>query len=76
MSLRTWSKRATLGLLGVVLLVVVTWATSRLLGPTDAQDAALATMRQLPPLRGENAFAALWTVEILQRQGRRAGRPR
>ena len=62
MSLRTWSKRATLGLLGVVLLVVVTWATSRLLGPTDAQDAALATMRQLPPLRGDNAFAALWTM--------------
>jgi len=62
MSLRTWSKRVAQGLLVVVLLVASAWATSRLLGPTDAQEAALATMREPLPAVERNAFAALWLM--------------
>ncbi|NOT90035.1 MAG: hypothetical protein HOP03_17920 [Lysobacter sp.] len=62
MSLRTWSKRVVLGLLGVVFLVAAAWATSRLLGPTDAQETALETMREPLPALERNAFAALWLM--------------
>jgi hypothetical protein len=72
MSLRTWSKRVTQGVLGVVLLAVATWVTSRLLGPTDAQEAALATMRGLPPLEGDNAFGALWLMPYELSESERA----
>ena len=72
MSLRTWSKRVAQGLLGVVLLVASAWATSRLLGPTDAQEAALATMRQLPQLEGDNAFGAMWLMPYALSESERA----
>ncbi|MEQ1513447.1 MAG: hypothetical protein ABL934_12320 [Lysobacteraceae bacterium] len=72
MSLRTWSKRVVQGLLGVVLLVASAWVTSRLLGPTDAQEAALATMRELPPLEGGDAFGALWLMSYELSESERA----
>lgn len=62
MSLRIWSKRAAQGLLGLVLLATVAWVTSRFLGPTDAQEAALVTMRKPLPAVQHNAFAALWLM--------------
>jgi hypothetical protein len=62
MSFSTWSKRVAQGLLGVALLVVATWAISRFVGSTDAQEQALATMRRLPPVTGRNAFEALWLL--------------
>jgi hypothetical protein len=62
MSFSTWSKRVAQGLLGVALLVVATWAMSRFVGPTKAQEQALATMRRLPPAVGRNAFEALWLL--------------
>lgn len=62
MSLKTLSKRLMQGLLGLMLLLMALWATSRALGPTDAQEAALARMREpMPPLE-RNAFPALWLM--------------
>jgi hypothetical protein len=63
MSLKKWAKRFGLALLTLVLAVAGLWAASRLAGPTDAQETALATMRQpIPPLRGTNAFTTLWQL--------------
>jgi hypothetical protein len=62
MSLKTWSKRAVQGLVGVLLLMIAVWATSRFMGPSDAQEAALATMRKPLPKVERNAFAALWLM--------------
>lgn len=45
--------------LAAVFLTTVLWATSRLSGPPDAQQTALATMRKLPPLQGADAFAVM-----------------
>lgn len=57
-----WLKQAGKGVLAVAALAMTLWATSRLQGPTDAQDAALATMRNMQPLEGRNAFGALWLM--------------
>ncbi len=54
-----WTARA---LLAFMLLAVAAWSLSRWLGPTDAQEGALKTIRQLPPLEGRNAFGALWLL--------------
>lgn len=62
MSLKKWAKRFGLALLTLVLAVAGLWAVSRLAGPTDAQEAALATMRDMPALNGRNAFPALWLI--------------
>ena len=43
-------------------MAVATWAMSRIVGPTKAQEQALATMRRLPPAVGRNAFEALWLL--------------
>lgn len=52
-------------LLGMVLLIVFVagsaWGLSRLAGPTDAQEAALALMDD-PPMSGRNAFGAIWLM--------------
>ncbi len=49
-------------LLAFMLLTVAAWSLSRFLGPTDAQEAALAMMREpLPPVQ-RNAFPALWLM--------------
>jgi hypothetical protein len=62
MTLKTLSKRLIQGLLGLLLLMVALWVTSRLLGPTDAQEAALARMREPMPPVDRNAFPALWLM--------------
>ena len=54
-----WAART---LIVFILLTLAAWSISRWLGPTDAQEAALATMRELPPLKGKNAFGALWLL--------------
>ncbi len=62
MLLKLWLKRAAKALLAVTLLVMAAWSLSRWLGPTDAQEAALAMMREpLPPVQ-RNAFPALWLM--------------
>lgn len=62
MSLKTLSKRLMQGLLGLLLLLVALWVVSRALGPTDAQEAALARMREPMPPLDRNAFPALWLM--------------
>lgn len=59
MRMRQSLKWAVRGLLAFMLLTVVAWSLSRWLGPTDAQEAALKTIRQMPPLKGKNGFGAL-----------------
>ena len=54
-----WTVRT---LLAFMLLTVAAWSLSRWLGPTDAQEAALKTIRPLPSLEGKNAFGALWLL--------------
>lgn len=49
-------------LFAFILLLMAAWSLSRWLGPTDAQEGALATIRKVPPLTGENAFGALWLL--------------
>jgi hypothetical protein len=62
MSLKALSKRLLQALLGLMVLLTVLWTTSRLLGPTDAGEAALARIREpLPPVE-RNAFTALWLM--------------
>lgn len=73
MSLKKWAKRFAAAVLALVLAAVGLWTVSRLMGPTDAQEAALATMREpVPPVR-RNAFPALWLmpydVPAAQREG-------
>ena len=55
----SWAVRT---LLAFILLTVAAWSLSRWLGPTDAQEAALKTIRQVPSLEGKNAFGALWLL--------------
>lgn len=50
-------------LLALVLLVVVLWSASRLLGPTAEQRRAVAVFEQLPAPEGSNAFPALWLLQ-------------
>lgn len=55
-----------IGFLGLALLVLVVgvFAVSRLMGPTDAQRAALALLEADDPKpTGRNAFASLWLIE-------------
>lgn len=50
------------GVLVIVLVTAAAWGVSRLMGPTDAQEAVLARMREpLPPVQ-RNAFPALWLM--------------
>lgn len=61
--MRGWLKRLGWGACSLLILLAVAWGTSRLLGPADAQEAALATMRQpIPALQGRNAFALFWQL--------------
>ena len=60
MGIRRSLKWAVRALLAFMLLTAAAWSLSRWLGPTDAQEAALKTIRQLPSLEGKNAFGALW----------------
>lgn len=54
-----WAART---LIAFMLLTLAAWSLSRWLGPTDAQEAALAMMREpLPPVQ-RNAFPALWLM--------------
>ncbi|GAA4799573.1 hypothetical protein [Lysobacter hankyongensis] len=62
MPLKKWAKRFGSAVLMLALAVAGLWTVSRLMGPTDAQEAALARMRDIPPLNGRNAFPALWLV--------------
>ncbi len=54
-----WAART---LLAFIFLTLAAWSLSRWLGPTDAQEAALKTIRQVSPLEGKNAFGALWLL--------------
>lgn len=62
MGIRRSLKWAVRALLAFMLLTVAAWSLSRWLGPTDAQEAALKTIRQSPPLEGKNAFGVLWLL--------------
>jgi hypothetical protein len=50
------------GLSALLVVVALAWTGSRLAGPTDEQEAALATMQARPALKGRNAFPALWLM--------------
>lgn len=59
--------RKLLRWIGVVLLVLLLavvglWLLSRALGPSDEQEAALASLERAGPAPGRNAFAALWLL--------------
>lgn len=61
--MRKWLKRLAWTAMALFIFVGGLWATSRLLGPTDAQEAALAVMREpLPPLQGRDAFPLFWQL--------------
>src|SRR6056297_2198995 len=60
---RQWTKRLGVGLLAVVAVMAVLWSISRALYPTDEQLEALAIMQMPAPPEGDNAFAALWTLD-------------
>ncbi len=49
-------------LLALLLIVVGAWLVSRMLGPTAAQRTALAMLDKETPVRGSNAFPALWSL--------------
>lgn len=49
-------------LLALLLAVVGLWLLSRALGPSDEQEAALASLERAGPAPGRNAFAALWLL--------------
>jgi len=60
---RKWTKRLGVGLLAVVAVMAMLWSISRALYPTDEQLEALAIMQMPAPPAGDNAFAALWTLD-------------
>jgi hypothetical protein len=60
-SMRTGYKWVVWALGALVLLSGLVWGLSRLLGPTAAQEAALAAMDD-PPMTGRNAFGAMWLM--------------
>ena len=62
-TLRTWTKRVALALLALVAIAALLWTISRALYPTAPQREALAVMHLPAPPEGENAFAALWTLD-------------
>lgn len=62
-AIRRWTKRLGLALLALVAITAVLWAISRALYPTEEQRDALALMQQPAPPPGENAFAAMWTLD-------------
>src|SRR6056297_1297822 len=65
-TLGTWTKRVALALLALLALVAIAallWTISRALYPTAGQREALAVMQLPAPPEGENAFAALWTLD-------------
>lgn len=59
--MRTAYKWVVWALGALVVLLGLAWGLSRLLGPTAAQEAALAAMHD-PPMAGRNAFGALWLL--------------
>lgn len=58
-----WTKRIALSILAVIATIALLWAISRALYPTAGQRAALAVMQLPAPPEGDNAFAALWTLD-------------
>ncbi|MBL37684.1 MAG: hypothetical protein CMP07_04670 [Xanthomonadales bacterium] len=60
---RKWTKRLGIALLALLAVLAVLWGLSRALYPTAEQRDALALMQQPPPPPGENAFAAMWTLD-------------
>lgn len=61
-TVRKWTKRVGLAILALLAIMAVLWAISRALYPTEAQREALAVMQLPAPPEGENAFAAMWTL--------------
>ncbi len=59
--MRTAYKWVAWALAALVVLPGLVWGLSRMLGPTAAQEAALAAMED-PPMTGRNAFGALWLM--------------
>ena len=62
-TMRKWTNRLGLAVLALLAIMAVLWAVSRALYPTEAQRDALAVMQLPAPPEGENAFAALWTLD-------------
>lgn len=62
-TIRKWPRRVALALLALLAIAAILWATSRALYPTAHQREALAVMQLPAPPPGENAFAALWTLD-------------
>ena len=58
-----WTKRIALSILAVIAITALLWAISRALYPTAEQREALARMQLPAPPEGDNAFAALWTLD-------------
>jgi len=58
-----WTKRVGLSIPAVIAITALLWAISRALYPTTEQREALAVMQLPAPPDGENAFAALWTLD-------------
>lgn len=62
-TIRKWARRVALSLLALLAIAAILWTTSRALYPTSSQRDALAVMQLPAPPPGENAFAALWTLD-------------
>ncbi|MFZ5637153.1 MAG: hypothetical protein ACOY82_11300 [Pseudomonadota bacterium] len=61
--MRKWLKRLAWTAMALFIILGSLWAISRWRGPTDAQAAALAVIREpIPPLQGSNAFPPLWQL--------------
>ncbi len=62
MGMRRGLKWAGMTLFAFMLLTLAAWSLARWLGPTDAQETALETIRHIPSLEGKNAFGTLWLL--------------
>ena len=58
-----WTRRLGLAALALLAIAAILWAISRALYPTEEQRDALAVMQRPAPPEGNNAFAALWTLD-------------
>jgi hypothetical protein len=61
--LRATLKWGFVSALALLIVITAAWAVSRAMYPTEAQQEAIAEMRQQPEHEGDNAFALLWTLD-------------
>lgn len=62
-SFSQWARRLALAALATIAILATLWGLSRALYPTAEQRDALALMQLPAPPPGENAFAAMWTLD-------------